>query len=162
MRRMQATPEDIFPTENRVLPRQTCGPRWLRTSNRKRNHKNPCPLQMRSQNGLRKQVHNKTRMETDTIRWNEQSFWPDPWELLTNLGYCDLARALGIAYTLMTVKKQNFTSLEIIETNQDNLVLVDSGKYILNWAPGTLLNIHSNPIEISRRINCSKLQSFLK
>lgn len=97
-----------------------------------------------------------------TIRWNEQSFWPDPWELLTNLGYCDLARALGIAYTLMTVKKQNFTSLEIIETNQDNLVLVDSGKYILNWAPGTLLNIHSNPIEISRRINCSKLQSFLK
>jgi hypothetical protein len=97
-----------------------------------------------------------------TIRWNESAFWPDPWELLTNSGYCDLARALGIVYTVMMLENSQFKKLEIAETDQDNLVLIDSGKYILNWAPGETLNIHSTDIKVSRCISSTELKSFLK
>jgi hypothetical protein len=95
-----------------------------------------------------------------SIRWNESAFWPDPWELLTNSGYCDLARALGIVYTLTMLESTQYKTVEIAETDQDNLVLVDSGKYILNWAPGEILNIHSKTIKVSQRIDSGALVSF--
>lgn len=95
------------------------------------------------------------------VRWNEVDFWPDPWELLTNSGYCDLARALGIVYTFIMLDNTLYTNLEIAETDQDNLVLIDSGKYILNWAPGEMLNINSNAINILKSINSDALRSFL-
>jgi hypothetical protein len=95
-----------------------------------------------------------------SIRWNESVYWPDPWELLTNSGYCDLARALGIMYTLMMLEKRHYKTVEIVESCQDNLVLVDSGKYILNWAPGEILNIHSKTLELSQRIDSAALVSF--
>lgn len=95
-----------------------------------------------------------------SIRWNEHTFWPDPWELLTNSGYCELARALGIVYTLMMLDNRQYTALEIAEVDQDNLVLVDSGKYILNWWPNEILNIHSKPLEFSQRIDSNALTSF--
>lgn len=87
--------------------------------------------------------------------------WPTPWHLLNNNGYCELARALGIAYTIMLVEK--YTDLKIIQTTQDNLVQVDHGKYILNWAPGEMLNTHSTPIPtVKNMIDSSELESFLQ
>jgi hypothetical protein len=79
---------------------------------------------------------------------------------LTNSGYCDLARALGIMYTLMMLEKRHYKTVEIVESCQDNLVLVDSEKYILNWAPGEILNIHSKTLEVSQRIDSAALVSF--
>jgi hypothetical protein len=95
------------------------------------------------------------------IDWKNTQSWPTPWELLNNNGYCELARALGIVYTLMLVG--SYTDLKIIQTEKDNLVLVDSGKYILNWAPGEMLNIHSTPaITVKNTIDSSELASFLQ
>ena len=94
------------------------------------------------------------------IEWNTVDFWPDPWELLNNSGYCDLARALGIVYTFKMLENKAWAAIEIAQVDQDNLVLVDHGKYILNWAPGEVLNIRSNPISISRSLDSNKLQSF--
>ena len=96
------------------------------------------------------------------IYWEDQSTWPSPWDLLVNNGYCDLARALGIVYTLQMLDNQLYTTLEIIRTSQDNLVQVDSGKYILNWAPGELLNINSTPLTVLQSINSKDLTSFLQ
>ena len=96
------------------------------------------------------------------IQWEDQHSWPAPWDLLVNNGYCDLARALGIVYTLQMLDNQLYTSLEIIKTDQDNLVQVDSGKYILNWAPGEMLNINSTPFTILQRISSTDLASFLQ
>ena len=95
-----------------------------------------------------------------TIRWDNYEEWPNPWHLLTNNGYCDLARALGIVYTLMLVDPPQYNILEIIATEKDNLVQVDSGKYILNWAPGEMLNINSTAITVNNRINSISLASF--
>jgi hypothetical protein len=98
-----------------------------------------------------------------TITWPDRLNWPDPWQLLTNNGYCDLARALGIVYTIMLTENLNYTNLKIIQIKEDNLVLVDDGKYILNWAPGEMLNTHSTPITtVKNTIDSSELESFLQ
>ena len=95
------------------------------------------------------------------IHWENALSWPTPWYLLNNNGYCELARALGIVYTIMLV--DNYIDLKIIQTKEDNLVLVDSGKYILNWAPGEMLNTHSIPIPtVKNMIDSSELESFLQ
>jgi hypothetical protein len=95
------------------------------------------------------------------INWENPQSWPTPWELLNNNGYCELARALGIVYTIMLV--ENYTDLKIIQTKEDNLVLVDGGKYILNWAPSEMLNTHSTPITtVKNAVDSSELESFLQ
>jgi hypothetical protein len=97
------------------------------------------------------------------IYWEDAKSWPTPWHLLNNNGYCELARALGIVYTIMIIENRTYTDLKIIQTNEDNLVLVDGGKYILNWAPGEMLNTHSTPIPtVKNAIDSSELESFLQ
>ena len=97
------------------------------------------------------------------INWTQEDTWPNPWELLTNKGYCELARALGIVYTLLLLEQPLHSDLKIVFTGQDNLVLVDQGKYILNWAPGEMLNTHSIPaITVKNTIDSSELVSFLQ
>ena len=97
------------------------------------------------------------------IHWENPKAWPTPWELLNNNGYCELARALGIVYTIMIIENRKYTDLKITQTKEDNLVLVDGGKYILNWAPGEMLNTHSTPIPtVKNTIDSSELESFLQ
>lgn len=96
------------------------------------------------------------------ISWESIRDWPAPWDLLNNNGYCELARALGIVYTIMLIE-DNYIDLKIIQTKEDNLVLVDGGKYILNWAPGEMLNIDSIPaFTVKNTIDSSELISFLQ
>ena len=97
------------------------------------------------------------------INWTQEDTWPNPWDLLNNKGYCELARALGIVYTIMLLEPQQYTDLKIVFNGQDNLVLVDQGKYILNWAPGEMLNIDSTPLTtVKNSIDSSELKSFLQ
>lgn len=93
------------------------------------------------------------------VEWGN---WPDPWALLNNNGYCELARALGIVYTIMLIDNISYTDLKIIQTEKDNLVLVNGGKYILNWCPGEMLNIDSTPFTVTNSIDSSELVSFLQ
>lgn len=102
-------------------------------------------------------------MVNRSLDWFSRKDWPDPWNLLTFSGYCELAKSLGIVYTIMLIDTIKYNDLTIVETDQDNLVLVDTGKYILNWAPGEMLNIHSTPINtVKNRIDSSELTSFLE
>lgn len=100
-------------------------------------------------------------MVNRVITWGDPADWPNPWNLLVNPGYCELARALGIVYTLMMLENRLYTDLNIITTGHDNLVQIDSGKYILNWAPGEVLNINSTPFTVQNSINSTDLNSFL-
>lgn len=92
------------------------------------------------------------------LHWDDQSMWPSPWDLLADNVYCELARALGIVYTLLLVDHKDIDSLELVSTEDSNLVLVNKGKYILNWAPDQLLNIKSANIIIKKQINCEQLR----
>lgn len=78
-----------------------------------------------------------------TMPPREVESWPGPWDLVAQNSYCELARALGMLYTVMMLERSDLEYLELVETKETNLVLVDRGKYILNWSPGTILNNQS-------------------
>jgi hypothetical protein len=77
------------------------------------------------------------------LHWDDHRNWPGPWDLLADNMFCDLARALGIVYTLLMVPRTDIQEISLLNSKQDNLVQVNKGKYILNWCPTKLLNIQS-------------------
>jgi hypothetical protein len=71
--------------------------------------------------------------------------WPDPWTLLYENYYCDIAKALGMLYTLyFTVHKPADIKLCIYKdkTNGEiyNLVELEDEKYILNMEFASVVN----------------------
>ena len=75
------------------------------------------------------------------LHWDDQTTWPDPWQLLSDDIYCDLARALGILYTITLLDRADMASTTLVLTEEgDNLVLVAKEKYILNWNPDSIVN----------------------
>ena len=89
------------------------------------------------------------------LHWDDLETWPDPWDLLADNHFCNLAKALAIVYTLHMIGRDDITAVAIANNgdSNDNLVLVNEGKYILNWAPGELLNITSKQVTIKRSID---------
>ena len=76
--------------------------------------------------------------------------WPGPWELLNDNNYCQIARGLGMVYTLLLVgiKEVDF-SLAKDDNNEDfALVMVDNAKYVLNYYPDSVLNSNSTQFKI--------------
>ena len=75
------------------------------------------------------------------LHWDDQPAWPDPWQLLSDNVYCDLARGLGILYTISMLDRADTANAELVLTEEsDNLVLVAKEKYILNWSPDSVVN----------------------
>lgn len=84
------------------------------------------------------------------LHWDDWQTWPDPWQLLEENQFCDLARALGILYTVHLCDIAS--TVAIAQCSETHLVLVDGGLYVLNWEPGTLLNIASQKIKITKTL----------
>ena len=99
---------------------------------------------------------------TRTIIWEHHEKWPDPWQLLANDRCCDLARGLGIVYTVIMTEHPAVSDVCLTQTDHDYLVLVDQGKYILNWAPGQLLNIQSQAVQIRRQLDSAVFNDVLR
>jgi hypothetical protein len=75
------------------------------------------------------------------LHWDDQTTWPDPWQLLSDDVYCEVARALGILYTITLLDRKDMASARLVLTESGhNLVLVDQTKYILNWESDTVVN----------------------
>ena len=73
----------------------------------------------------------------DPDRENSTSPWPDPWTLLHENYYCDVAKALGMLYTIylsnhkpLDIELRHYQCRETREAF--NLVWLAKGKYILN------------------------------
>ena len=71
--------------------------------------------------------------------------WPDPWELLAENYYCNVAKALGIMYTIyFTSHRDADITLDVYYDyhNKDRYSVVDicQGKYILNYWPYEIVN----------------------
>lgn len=76
------------------------------------------------------------------LHWDDRAEWPDPWQLLSDNIYCDLARGLGILYTVTVLDRADIQDAVLVDSDQGNLVLIDDGKYILNWDDSLGLNIN--------------------
>jgi hypothetical protein len=70
--------------------------------------------------------------------------WPDPWTLITENWYCDIAKALGMLYTIKYTKHDPEVELRVYHdpaTNYDyNLAWIDDGKYVLNMEDDEVVN----------------------
>ena len=75
---------------------------------------------------------------------NDPNSWPNPWTLIEENYYCDLAKALGMLYTIHFTKHQPEVELRVYidpETRyQYNLVWIDGGKYVINLIEGDVVN----------------------
>ena len=85
--------------------------------------------------------------------------WPGPWELLVENNYCQIARGLGMVYTLQLVgiKDVDF-SLAIDDNNEEcALVMVDNAKYILNYYPNTVISNSLKDFKLGNPVNMDKI-----
>jgi hypothetical protein len=85
------------------------------------------------------------------LHWDDQPTWPDPWQLLSDDVYCDLARGLGIVYTINMLDRLDMTPATLILTeDSSNLVQVAKEKYILNWKAEQIVNTFTK-VKIKRQ-----------
>ena len=96
------------------------------------------------------------------LHWDDQLTWPDPWQLLADNVYCDLARALGMLYTVHMIDRPDCADACLMETDRGNLVRIQQGKYVLNWQTGTIVNIQSEPIVILRTLETQVLHQLIR
>ena len=70
--------------------------------------------------------------------------WPDPWSLVEENYWCDIAIALGILYTIKFTKHDPEIKLHVYYDPESqvyyNLAFVENGKYVLNMSEGKVVN----------------------
>jgi len=92
------------------------------------------------------------------LHWDDQPNWPNPWQLLSDNVYCELARGLGILYTISMLDRTDMADAELILTKEGyNLVQVAKRKYILNWNKDTVVN-NNLAVEIVRRFKKQQIK----
>lgn len=79
--------------------------------------------------------------------------WPDPWHLIYDGVYDDLAIALGMYYTLMIDNPCSVYCLQVLNnrSNQKYIVVDQEIKYAINWH-------HSETVNISQITGDYKIQ----
>ena len=96
------------------------------------------------------------------LHWDDQQTWPDPWELLSDNIYCDLARGLGILYTITLLDRADLQDSVLTESDQGNLVLVQDGKYILNWDSSAVVNINPGQFKARHSVTQEQLKQQIR
>ena len=91
---------------------------------------------------------------------HELQIWPGPWDLLVENNYCNIARGLGMIYTLLLTGISDIDfSIGIDDNNEDvALVLVDCAKYVMNYYPDTVVNNNLRDFEIKKKIDLSEIK----
>ena len=75
--------------------------------------------------------------------------WPTAWDLISENYYCDLAKALGMLYTIAYSNHGHGLSMQIHAYYDENtgyeynLAVFDEGKYVINFMDGEIVNINS-------------------
>ena len=97
---------------------------------------------------------------------SEPDTWPDPWELLVDNYYCDVAKCLGIIYTIYFTNHSDKLDLAVrVYENSDprglhTVVWINDGDYILNWTDGEIVNkkqLNENKIRLLYHYNTNDL-----
>ena len=90
---------------------------------------------------------------------NDVDNWPEPWELLVENNYCQLARGLGMVYTLQLVGIKDIDFCIAIDDNNEEcaLVMVDSAIYVMNYYPNTVISNNSKDFKVVSHMNMTKI-----
>jgi hypothetical protein len=93
------------------------------------------------------------------LHWDDINEWPDPWTLLSDNIYCDVARGLGILYTITLLDRKDLAPATLVLTDLGhNLVLLDQTKYILNWEKNTIVNTNLE-VKVKRQLTQQQIQA---
>ena len=92
--------------------------------------------------------------------------WPDPWTLIYENHYCDIAKCLGIMYTILLTKHRINLDIEmrVYEDPETkyvyNLCWINQGKYIINLIDGETVNKEQfqKILVLKRRYTAEELQ----
>lgn len=75
---------------------------------------------------------------------DEPGAWPDPWTLIEENCYCDVARALAMLYTIKLTTHAPIVEFRIYYDPECrvyyNLAWIADGKYVLNMSEGEVVN----------------------
>lgn len=96
------------------------------------------------------------------LHWDDREIWPDPWQLLNDNLFCDLARGLGILYTIAMLDRDDISDAQLTEVDGDNLVLVNKKKYILNWDKEQIVNISLGATHHKRIVSLEQIKQQIK
>jgi hypothetical protein len=90
---------------------------------------------------------------------NDVDNWPGPWELLVENNYCQIARGLGMVYTLQLVGIKDIDFCIAIDDNSEEcaLVMVNNAKYILNYYPNTVISNSLKDFKLGNPVNMDKI-----
>jgi len=92
------------------------------------------------------------------MHWDDCESWPDPWQLLDDNVFCDVARGLGILYTITMLDREDVQNASLVHTDDGyNLVLIPDTDYILNWDKDSVFNSNLN-LKIQRRLTQSQIK----
>jgi hypothetical protein len=92
------------------------------------------------------------------LHWDDLAKWPDPWQLLSDNVYCEVARGLGILYTISLLDRADLTTASLVLTKSGhNLVQVGQTKYILNWDPDIIVNTN-HEVVVHRQLTQKQIQ----
>ena len=85
--------------------------------------------------------------------------WPGPWDLLVENNYCQIARGLGMVYTLQLVGIKDIDFCLAIDDNSEEcaLVMVDSAKYICNYYPNTVISNSLKDFKVASHMDMTKI-----
>ena len=76
--------------------------------------------------------------------------------------YCDIARGLGIVYTITMLDRDDLQDAKLVEEGQNNLVLIQSRKYILNYTPDDILNTYLESGKVRRELTQQQIKQKLR
>lgn len=95
----------------------------------------------------------------NVVHWYDKSNWLTPWELLAENGYCELASALGLAYTIILVNDKVDVKIALAkdESSSDVTILIVNNEYILNWDINSVISKEQYRFEIKETFDCSEL-----
>jgi len=100
------------------------------------------------------------------LSYEDSKNWPDPWQLIQENYYCDLAKCLGIIYTLHLTNHQQLLEPELrvyydTKTKYNyNIAYLCDGKYVLNLIEGEVVNKEhiSQSLTLKYRYNITDLK----
>lgn len=95
------------------------------------------------------------------LHWDDQKDWPDPWQLINENIFCDVARGLGMLYTITMLDRPDLDNFSLVDIRTHNLVLDSNGKYILNYQADSIVNNNFKEFKVRHRIDQQQLRSKL-
>ena len=102
-------------------------------------------------------------MINNWMDYTDITSWPDPWELLEDSGYDELAKCIGIVYTMYLSGHNQHDYMIVIGIENGEyryIVSVDDGKYVLNYEWMEIVNKkHVSPnLRLISRYSAKDLQ----